>query len=102
MPLMFAICEKKGVEVIRWLLNNGSKVSTPCWDHATDSFSTALHAALAYPMFKDLLPALVTNFVDEAGDFATARNPLVIAIESMNPEGLVALVNTLRIKGQLA
>ncbi|RSM03513.1 hypothetical protein CDV31_010444 [Fusarium ambrosium] len=101
MPLMFAILEKKGVEVVRWLLDNGSKVSTPCWDHSTTSFSTALHAALARPMFNALLPALVSKFVDEAGDFASARNPLVIAIKSRNPEGLVALVNTLRIKGQL-
>ncbi|RSL75369.1 hypothetical protein CEP51_010926 [Fusarium floridanum] len=115
MPLMFAILAKKGVEVVRWLLDNGSKVSTPCWDHlspcwdystpcwdlSTDSFSTALHAALARPMFNALLPALVSKFVDEAGDFASARNPLVIAIESGNSDGLVILVNTLRIKGQL-
>ncbi|RSL96101.1 hypothetical protein CEP52_011687 [Fusarium oligoseptatum] len=101
MPLMFAIVEEKSVEVVQWLLDNGSKVSAPCWDHSTDSFSTALHVALARPMFNALLPALVSKFVDEAGDFASARNPLVIAIESGNSEGLVVLVNTLRIKGQL-
>ncbi|RSL46666.1 hypothetical protein CEP54_013734 [Fusarium duplospermum] len=102
MPLMFAILEEKGVEVVRWLLDNGSKVSIPCWDHSIDSFSTALHAAVACPMFNALLPALVSKFVEEAGDLASARNPLVIAIESGNSEGLVALVNTLRVKGQLA
>lgn len=101
MPLMFAMIEKKGIEVAQWLLDNGSKVSTPCWNNSTNSFSTALHAALACPMFNALLPALVSKFVDEAGDFAIARNPLVIAIESGNSEGLVTLVNTLQIKGQL-
>ncbi|RSL54786.1 hypothetical protein CEP53_007326 [Fusarium sp. AF-6] len=86
------------VSVLELLESHGADINS---SSASDSFSTALHAALARPMFNALLPALVSKFVDEAGDFASARNPLVIAIESRNSEGLVALVNTLRIKGQL-
>ncbi|KAJ4253822.1 hypothetical protein NW762_010217 [Fusarium torreyae] len=96
-PLVFAIYQKRGSELVQWLLNNNAKVSTLTWHSPRSLYLTAAHLALAYPVFNPLLSILVSRYLDEGGEFSARHpNPMVIAIGSRNTEGLLEFLSILK------
>ncbi|KAF4965115.1 hypothetical protein FSARC_7054 [Fusarium sarcochroum] len=96
-PLTFAICQQDSVELVQWLLDNNAKASTRMWDKPSGLYLTVCHIALMYPVFNPLLSTLLTKYLDEGGEFSIhEKNPLVIAIESHNIEGLLEFLKTLK------
>jgi ankyrin repeat protein len=93
-PLMFAICERASVAVVKWLLNNNANVSAESWNKLTNIHCNEFSAALRDSTFNPLIPVLVTKYLEERGKFlARDGNYLSVALASRNTQGLVILVD---------
>nr|RBQ91713.1 hypothetical protein FVER53263_09916 [Fusarium verticillioides] len=93
-PLMFAICERASIAVVKWLLDNNAHVSAVSWNKLKRFYCNGLSAALRDSTFNPLIPVLVTKYLEERGKFlARHGNYLSIALASRNTQGLVILLD---------
>ncbi|EWG50786.1 hypothetical protein FVEG_09916 [Fusarium verticillioides 7600] len=93
-PLMFAICERASIAVVKWLLDNNAHVSAVSWNKLKRFYCNGLSAALRDSTFNPLIPVLVTKYLEERGKFlARHGNYLSIALASRNTQGLAILLD---------
>ncbi|KAG9506515.1 hypothetical protein J7337_000047 [Fusarium musae] len=93
-PLMFAICERASIAVVKWLLDNNANVSAVSWNKLGRFYCNGLNAALRDSTFNSLIPSLVTKYLEERGKFlARQGNYLSIALASRNTQGSVILLD---------
>ncbi|KAF5534325.1 ankyrin repeat [Fusarium napiforme] len=93
-PLMFAICERASVAIVKWLLDNNANVSAVSWNKLKRLYCDGFSAALRDSTFNPLIPVLVTKYLEERGKFlARQGNYLSVALASRNTQGLVILLD---------
>lgn len=96
-PLAVAICHQQDPEVVRWLVDSGATVSTAFPQPYQNRYLNALEAAVAHPIFNNLLHKLLNKFLEEGGNFLDmARSPVHLAVGCNNIEGLRIMLDWLR------
>ncbi|KAH7176955.1 hypothetical protein EDB81DRAFT_676006 [Dactylonectria macrodidyma] len=94
--LMVALREKRSVGIVEWLVKAGATLSIVYQDPYGLPHSTVLEASAAYSEYNPLLPLLISKFLQEGGSFTSLRyNPLSIAIQNDNIEGLGIFLDVL-------
>lgn len=96
-PLVLAIDLNCSASLVEWLLNINVRSSTLTWHERLGRLLTPLHLVLMNPAYNPILEAVVTKHLQE-GDLSSMYhwNPLVIAIEYRNTQGLSQLLTTLK------
>ncbi|KAF5647827.1 ankyrin repeat [Fusarium tjaetaba] len=84
-PLMFAICERASIGVVKWLLDNNANVSAVSWNKLKRFYCTGFSAALRDSTFNPLIPATGNATNDQiVSDIYIMLNP---TLDEMNPQG---------------
>lgn len=98
-PLMMALCNKKKPELVEWLIDKGATTTAVFQEPPATPYLTILEAAAATPIYNGLLPILLTRYFEQGGNLLRLpRNPLHLAVQNRNLEGLKVLVSELRRK----
>ncbi|KAI1413183.1 ankyrin repeat-containing domain protein [Hypoxylon sp. FL1857] len=96
-PLMMAVYYKVHPDMIKWLVNHGATVSAQFQGLGMPPLYTVLEAAMASPLYAELIPMLLAKYLEQGGGFShLPRSPLHIAVNRRNYEGLQAFVDTVR------
>lgn len=96
-PLMAAIVHPAGVEMVNWLIENGSSVSIVYWQPYQGKYYTVLDAAIAQPNLSPILRLLLERFQHEGGNLLSLPcNLLCQALVSENLEAFDCLMDALK------
>lgn len=96
-PLMAAIVQPAGVEMVNWLIEKGSSVSIVYQQPYQGKYYTVLDAAIAQPNLSPILPLLLERFQHEGGNpLSLPCNLLCQALVSENLEAFDSLMDALK------
>ncbi|CAH0038741.1 unnamed protein product [Clonostachys rhizophaga] len=81
-PLMLAMCQRKSLELINWLIENGSLLSIAQRFLINGYYFSVLDVAIMESVYVGFLPKLINAFVEEGGDLLSPpHNILFKAID---------------------